>query len=261
MYEIKEEDAQGNVALIYSDLRKSLNIKVVNTIWRYLATIDGGLEWVWNSSKKLYKSGKLEKVQSQIIENIQIHDLTPIPDYILSSIGIKKEEKLEILQIINKYNIGNSKNLIGLSSFLKAYDSKIFLKKNILIENKVFQNDASNLIKQDTWKSINSLSKMFVNSNDYIPFPPGLYIELARWPSFLSLIWGMFSGLDIKLFQNDISSLNKRTEAIIDPFINDINIIKKPNNRIDVNIPIHNLTTVVIPKMIIVGTMLKKSLS
>ena len=126
MYEIKEEDAQGNVALNYSDLRKSLNIKVVNTIWRYLATIDGGLEWVWNSSKKLYKSGKLEKVQSQIIENIQIHDLTPIPDYILNSIGIKKEEKLEILQILNKYNIGNSKNLIGLSSFLKAYDSKIF---------------------------------------------------------------------------------------------------------------------------------------
>jgi hypothetical protein len=71
----------------------------------------------------------------------------------------------------------------------------------------------------------------------------------------------MFSGLDIKLFQNDISSLNKRTEAIIDPFLNDINIIKKPDNSIDINIPIHNLTTVVIPKMIIVGTMLKKSLS
>ena len=93
MYEIKEEDAQGNVALIYSDLRKSLNIKVVNTIWRYLATIDGGLEWVWNSSKKLYKSGKLEKVESQIIENIQIHDLTPIPDYILKFYRYKKRGK------------------------------------------------------------------------------------------------------------------------------------------------------------------------
>ena len=136
-----------------------------------------------------------------------------------------------------------------------------FFKKNILIENKVFQNDESSLIKQETWKSINSLSKMFVNSNDYIPFPPGLYMELGRWPSFLSLIWGMFSVLHIKLFQNDISSLNKRTEAIIDPFLNDINIIKKPDNIIDINIPIHILTIVVIPKMIIVGTMLKKSLS
>ena len=57
-HEIKEEDAEGNVAYIYSDLRKSLNIEVVNTIWRYLATIDGGLEWVWISSKKLYMSTK-----------------------------------------------------------------------------------------------------------------------------------------------------------------------------------------------------------
>ena len=51
LHEIKEEDAEGNMVYIYSDLRKSLNIEVVNTIWRYLATIDGCLEWVWSSSK------------------------------------------------------------------------------------------------------------------------------------------------------------------------------------------------------------------
>jgi|TARA_B110000438_G_C15550318_1_gene536637 hypothetical protein len=43
MYEIKEVNASGEIADIYNDLRQSLNIKVVNTIWRYLATIDGGL--------------------------------------------------------------------------------------------------------------------------------------------------------------------------------------------------------------------------
>ena len=36
LYEIKEEDAEGNVAYIYSDLRKSLNIEVVNTICEIL---------------------------------------------------------------------------------------------------------------------------------------------------------------------------------------------------------------------------------
>ena len=47
---------------------------------------------------------------------------------------------------------------------------------------------------------------------------------------------------------------------MIEPLLNDINIKTNPNNIIDINIPIHNLTTVVIPKMIIVGTMLKNSL-
>ena len=260
MYEIKEEDAKGNIALIYSDLRKSLNIEVVNTIWRYLATIDGGLEWVWESSKTLYMSGKLEKVQPQIIENIQIQGLPQIPNHILKSLNITKEEKLEILNIINKYNIGNSKNLIGLSSFLKAYDKNIFLKDNTLIESKISQNDISNLISIETLASINSLSKMLINTNNYIPFPPGLYVELAKWPSFLSLIWGMFSGLEESLFQNNILSLNKRTEVLIEPLVNDINIKTSPDNKIDINIPIHNLVAVVIPKMLLIGTMLKNSL-
>ena len=260
MYEIKEEDATGHIALIYSDLRKSLNIKVVNTIWRYLATIDGGLEWVWNSSKTLYMSGKLEKVQPKIIENIQTQKLLRITDDILKSINITKEDKLEIIQITEKYNKGNSMNVIGLSSFLKAYDKKILSRGNILLKIKAPLN-ISGSFSQETLTDINSLTEIFVNTNEYIPFPPGLYIELARWPSFLSLILEMFSGLDKTLFQNDIQSLNKKTETFIEPFLNEIIIKSNPQNKDEINIPIHNLVTVAIPKMLLIGKILKKSLS
>jgi len=75
------------------------------------------------------------------------------------------------------------------------------------------------------------------------------------------LMWGIFSGLEKKLFENNISSLNKKTEIIIEPLLSDINLKDKPNNENDIIIPIHNLVTVVIPKMIVVGSMLKKSLS
>ena len=70
----------------------------------------------------------------------------------------------------------------------------------------------------------------------------------------------MFSGLEESLFQNNILSLNKRTEDLIEPLVNDINIKTSPDNKIDINIPIHNLVAVVIPKMLLVGTMLKNSL-
>ena len=59
---------------------------------------------------------------------------------------------------------------------------------------------------------------------------------------------------------NNILSLNKRTEVLIEPLVNDINIKTSPDNKIDINIPIHNLVAVVIPKMLLVGTMLKNSL-
>lgn len=233
---------------------------MVNTIWRYLATIDGGLEWVWNSSKTLYMSGNLEKVQPKIIENTQTQKLLQITDDILKSIAISKGDKLEIIQIIENYNKGNSMNLIGLSSFLKAYDKKIFSKGNILLKSKVAFN-ISGSFSEETLTDINSLSEIFVNTNEYIPFPPGLFVELARWPSFLSLILEMFSGLDKALFQNNIISLNKRTETFIKPFVNEIIIKSNPQNKDDINIPIHNLVTIVIPKMLLFGIILKKSLS
>lgn len=265
MYEIKEVDASGEIADIYNDLRKSLNIKVVNTIWRYLATIDGGLNWVWYSSKELYMSGKLEDINQKISDNIEFPELPLIPDNVLSSIGISEKDKLEIIQIIKKYNIGNAKNMIGLSCFLKTYDKNIFLKPNVIIGNKSSINsfsDRSEITNKKTWQLINSLSEMFVNTNHYIPFPPGLYIELARWPNFLSLVWAMLSGLKKNNHLPKYTAiLNKRTVKIIEPLLENMIVKSIPENKKDVMVPIHNLVTIVMPKMIMVGHMLINSLS
>ena len=57
--------------------------------------------------KKLYMSGKLETVKPHIEESIQFQNLPKIPDNILKSIGIYKEEKLQIKKTIEKYNVGN----------------------------------------------------------------------------------------------------------------------------------------------------------
>ena len=103
---------------------------------------------------------------------------------------------------------------------------------------------------------------MFVDTNNYIPFPPGLYVELARWPNFLSLVWAMLSGFnkDFPLLEYT-SILNQRVEKIIEPLLDDVIIKSIPKNKNDITIPIHNLVTVVMPKMIMVGNMLVKSLS
>ncbi len=50
---IREEDATGDVAAIFGDLRATLGIPLVNLIWRHLATIPGGLAWVWTLVKPL----------------------------------------------------------------------------------------------------------------------------------------------------------------------------------------------------------------
>ena len=210
-------------------------------------------------------SGKLENIKEKIINNVEFQELPLIPDHVLSSIGINENDKLEIIQIIKKYNIGNVKNMIGLSCFLKTYDKNIFLKPNVLVKNEISINnfsDMSEITNKKTWQLIKSLSQMFVNTDQYIPFPPGLYIELAKWPNFLSLVWAMLSGLkNNSPLPKYTAILNQRAEKIIEPLLNDMIVKSIPKNKDDVIAPIHNLVTVVMPKMIMVGNMLFNSLS
>jgi hypothetical protein len=45
--EIRQEDASAAVARIYSDIKRASGTPLVNLIYRHLATIPSGLEWVW----------------------------------------------------------------------------------------------------------------------------------------------------------------------------------------------------------------------
>ena len=59
MIEIAEKEATGKVAEIYDDIRKTLDMSMVNTIWRNLALKPEVLEWVWSSLKPIYKNGSV----------------------------------------------------------------------------------------------------------------------------------------------------------------------------------------------------------
>jgi hypothetical protein len=43
---ISEELATGATAEIFADIRHTLDVEMVNLIWRHLATIPGSLAWV-----------------------------------------------------------------------------------------------------------------------------------------------------------------------------------------------------------------------
>jgi hypothetical protein len=62
---ISEGDAVGDVAALYEDLRVTLGVPFVNLIWRHLATIPGGLAWVWTLVKPLYVGGELDRLSRE----------------------------------------------------------------------------------------------------------------------------------------------------------------------------------------------------
>ena len=54
---VAESSATGETAALFADIRETVGVRVVNLVWRHLATIDGGLPWAWGAVKPLYLQG------------------------------------------------------------------------------------------------------------------------------------------------------------------------------------------------------------
>ena len=54
---IAEAAATGETAELFADIRATVGVRVVNLVWRHLATLDGALPWAWAAVKPLYLHG------------------------------------------------------------------------------------------------------------------------------------------------------------------------------------------------------------
>src|SRR6185436_3814972 len=48
---VAEAAATGETAALFADIRATVGVRVVNLVWRHLATIDGALPWAWAAVK------------------------------------------------------------------------------------------------------------------------------------------------------------------------------------------------------------------
>jgi hypothetical protein len=111
---IREEDAQGETATMFADLRASLGVPFVNLIWRNLATIPGGLAWTWTLVKPLYASQDLAAAAADLRGMVRLPDLEPVPGHAWDAAGLEAEARTTILGLVAKYNHANSLNFLAM---------------------------------------------------------------------------------------------------------------------------------------------------
>ena len=46
---------------MFADIRATVGVRVVNLVWRHLATMDGALPWAWEAVKPLYLQGMADQ--------------------------------------------------------------------------------------------------------------------------------------------------------------------------------------------------------
>jgi hypothetical protein len=104
--EIPETSAPPDIAALYADMRRCMQLPVVNLIYRTLATMDGALPWVWAALRPAALSGALDASAKRLTD--------AVPRIELAAMTVPEADRAGILHVVNGYNRGNSLNLVGL---------------------------------------------------------------------------------------------------------------------------------------------------
>jgi hypothetical protein len=121
---IAESEATGSIAEIVADIHSVHRVGVVNLIWRHLATIPGGLPWVWTMARPLYADGTVGREATALRAGLSLPELPAWPTAALKSAGLQDGDIAGIRTVLAAYDRTNAMALIVFwqySSGLKAH--------------------------------------------------------------------------------------------------------------------------------------------
>ena len=199
---ITEDDATGEVAQLYADIRKTLGIPLVNLIWRNLATMPGALAWAWRSVKPLYESGLIRNEAVALVESQQLPDVPQLPTAALRAVGVDAQAETAIHAILDSYGRSNPFNLVSLCTLLAMLRNEPAYQPvqpvanrpahplNVKLPTLVNVHETSD----DTAELIRAVNRLGARGRDHILV--SMPRHLAHWPGFLALYWALIAPLD-----------------------------------------------------------------
>jgi hypothetical protein len=107
---ITEAAATGETARLFADIRSTVGVRVVNLVWRHLATIDGALPWAWSAVKPLYRQGMVDRAAVRFRESMSL----PVLD------ALAGRQPKSVDDVLASYDHSNTINLFALGA-LRAW--------------------------------------------------------------------------------------------------------------------------------------------
>ena len=105
---VAEAAATGEIADLFADIRATVGVRVVNLVWRHLATFEGALPWAWGAVKPLYLAGMPDKAARRFRETMAVPKL--------ASLG--GEQPASVDAVLASYDHSNTINLFALGALV-----------------------------------------------------------------------------------------------------------------------------------------------
>lgn len=192
--EIPESEATGTVRELYDDMKATMNIGMINLVYRRMATVEGLLEWVWEAVRPALASGDVERALSSLESEVDWPSVPEIPAPALPLLGLGTLEIGRLIRVLDDYNRGNSFNLFLLTAFLECFKSGGPWEEASVAAVEVSSTKPQDLppivamgdMSKETASLVRALSAPIAPANK--PMIPSLFRHLARWPGFLALV-------------------------------------------------------------------------
>lgn len=186
---IAEAEATGETAAIFADIRATMHIPLITSIWRTLFDVEGGLRAAWDATKPLYETGQPATALIRLRETAEL----PIPSTPFVKDKTFQDDLLSIRAIVDAYNRSNGMNLIALTAMVvpPSGDPPNMSEPAPLPS----WPDLPRLLPRDeipesTWTFLEQ-----INSFGAMPDASGLatlWRHLAHWPDFLKAVRAAF---------------------------------------------------------------------
>ena len=191
---ITENEASGEIARIYRDIRESLGVPVVNLIWRHLATVPGALPWAWDSLKPLYVSGAITEAAVLLRASLRTDQNLVFSSSTLKSVSLSPDDLRSITVVLNSYERSNSLNLIALNALLAKIDGveiqeRDRLPRVAIDEKSVVHGEMPELLALANMEAeVRDLVEELNQIGGRSDIMPSMYRHLAHWPQYLALL-------------------------------------------------------------------------
>jgi hypothetical protein len=196
---VLETAATGEIAEVYSDIRRTLGTSVVNLVWRNLATIQGALPWAWSAVRPLYlgaAAGHAEAVR----RTLRLPETTKLSAKVLAAVGIDGSARGEIHAILDSYNHTNVLALVVLSALLERHDPSggqavDVTKANapVPVRTELPALPAMMALPGEVRHLIDELNRYGEDGAPYLI--ASMYRHLAYWPAYLAIIRDLLAPL------------------------------------------------------------------
>ncbi len=196
---IDESSAVGDTATLFADIRRTMGIPLVTSIWRGLAGMDDSLALAWTAAKPIYESGEPESALKRAIAATGLSRPEPLAPTTLACAGLTENEIASARAVIAAYNRSNGLNLMALAAFVASPVTAVAAAPAASVAATrptwpplppLLPREA---IPADTWDMIRHVNGF--GSSGIDAGVATLWRHLAHWPALLALIHGAFAPL------------------------------------------------------------------